>query len=244
MQRLKLAFSWIVLAALIGVLAEASLLLDATRATVAAIPGEIQATRAALLSAVSSADAHLDAELGGVRRDLVGQSDAWREDTLERVDTFTRVAASELTTANGTLADAAARLEPAAEAALGHAGTTIQQAQALLATADKGVADLHPQLLGLVAAAKVTAGETAQTMRTVRDAMPQVLVTVQDIGKHVDATTEASQRASEKTAEIMTNFATATKPLPKPLRLGLQIGGPVAMAAYYISMMLMALGAI
>ena len=67
---------------------------------------------------------------------------------------------------------------------------------------------------------------------------------VDDIGKHIDATAEASQKASEKTAEIMANFAKATKPLPRVLRVGLQVAGPVAMSAYYLSMMLLAIGAI
>ena len=48
---------------------------------------------------------------------------------------------------------------------------------------------LTPQALGLVAASKVAAGETAQTMRAVRDATPEITQNVARATAHVERLT-------------------------------------------------------
>lgn len=81
-------------------------------------------------------------------------------------------------------------LEQIAAHELGRAGDQVEQigteAQATLAESRRTVHDLHPQLLGLVAAGKVTSGEAAQTLRVIRDATPSTVRDVQSTVKHVD----------------------------------------------------------
>jgi hypothetical protein len=69
---------------------------------------------------------------------------------------------------------------------------------AIVADADSTVRDLHPQMLGLVAASKVTAGETAQTMRTVRDAAPKIVASVADVGNSADGIAADVQREADE----------------------------------------------
>jgi len=96
---------------------------------------------------------------------------------------------------------------------------------------DKTIKDLHPQLLGLVAASKVTAGELAESSRDFQRALPSMLVTWKDIGHNVAITTDASAKASQATEHMMTNLAIATKPLPNWLRIPLSITGAIAPTA-------------
>lgn len=55
----------------------------------------------------------------------------------------------------------------------------------ILTHTDQTVLDLRPQILGLTAGWKVVGGETAQTMRDIQRATPQMLTTWQQIGKDV-----------------------------------------------------------
>jgi ABC-type transporter Mla subunit MlaD len=79
---------------------------------------------------------------------------------------------------------------------------------------------LPAQLLGLTAAAKVTLGQTAETMRDIQRATPEIVA-------NIKATTEASTEASRNTAQVMANFAKATKPLPAWARVVLAVAPPV-----------------
>jgi len=87
---------------------------------------------------------------------------------------------------------------------------------------------LPAEILGTLGAAKVTAGETAQTMKSVRDAMPTILDGVHQVVENSDRATAASATAAEQTTKVMQNFATASKPLPLPLRVFLQVAPPLA----------------
>ena len=80
----------------------------------------------------------------------------------------------------------------------------------------------------MTAAAKVTLGQTAETMRDVQRATPRMLSTWDEIGANVQATTQAGTEASRNTAQVMANFARATKPLPTWVRIGLAVAPPVA----------------
>jgi hypothetical protein len=133
-------------------------------------------------------------------------------DTLGRVDTA-------LGTVNALHDDLKPTLENAA-AITAHA----KDASAILLRRDA----LPAQLLGLTGAAKVTLGQTAETMRDIQRATPQMLSTWNEIGTNVKATTEASTEASRNTAQVMANFARATKPLPTWARIGLAVAPPIA----------------
>ena len=63
----------------------------------------------------------------------------------------------------------------------------------LLNRTDRAVELLTPQALGLVAAAKVTAGETAQAMRTLEREMPAIVANVRETSANVTQITKPSR---------------------------------------------------
>lgn len=87
---------------------------------------------------------------------------------------------------------------------------------------------LPAEILGTLGAAKVTAGETAQTMKDVRDALPAILTGVNEVVENSGKATAASAEAAQQTTNVMRNFAAASKPLPLPLRIFLQVAPPLA----------------
>jgi hypothetical protein len=99
------------------------------------------------------------------------------------------------------------------------------------APAIAAVNDLSPSVmrnaLGVIAAVKVTAGETAQTMRTFRDASPALVASIQ-------ASAVASQQAAASAAQTSQNLAALTKPGPRWLRyvgLGASVVVPASQVA-------------
>jgi hypothetical protein len=174
------------LCALTGLAVCAMQLVRATAATVSVLPGEMTATREALLGEVRAARkdvlARSERQAVGLRQDLRATAEEIREAADRRV--------------GDTLARADAALETA-EDLRGDLKPVLDAAQDTLHDADRTVADLHPQVLGLVAASKVTAGETAQTMRSVRDAVPNFIAQGNTIAGNVStATVEFSGVAS------------------------------------------------
>lgn len=169
-------------------------LVRATTATVAALPGEVTATRAALVSEVEAARkdvlARSDRQVSALRKDLMQEADEIRETADRRVgDTLAR-ADEALGTADQMRQD----LQP-----------VLTEAEGTLRDTDRTVADLHPQLLGLVAASKVTAGETAQTMRDFRTAVPSFIAQGEKITSNVDT-------ATLEFSGVATNLNRLTKP--------------------------------
>jgi hypothetical protein len=205
--------------------------------TVGAVPGEIQATRQELIGEITATRKDLNRLLEGTRSDLNMQVEALQTETLAEVAEFRETAdrrigdtLARVDTALGTFEGVRADLQP-----------VIDGAATLEADADKTVKDLRPQLLGLVAAGKVTAGEAATTMREIQRATPEILADVKDATAHIDGATEASQKASVNAAAVTGNLAAATKPLPRAVRIGLQIGGPIAQMTSYVILMLASL---
>ena len=147
-------------------------------ATVAKLPAELGATRVALLSEVRAA-----------RRDLLGRSErqlaTLRQEVLAEAGEIRR-------TADQRVGDTLARADVALATAMAlrqDLQPVLASAQETLRDADRTVVDLHPQLLGLVAASKVTAGETAHTMRDLRGAVPGFLAQGQAIAGNVQTAT-------------------------------------------------------
>jgi hypothetical protein len=233
------------LAAMTALAVYAVLLVRAAEAAVAAVPGEIEATRAALVGEIRQTRADLNDQVLFVRQDLQRiEAEALGEVRAGRLDAVSAVK-EVLTTADRRLGDTLARVDTAlgiVEGVRADLKPVLDGAAALEADTDKTVTDLHPQLLGLVAAAKVTAGEGATTMREIQRATPEILGSVKDATAHIDAATEASATASANAAAVTGNLAAATKPLPRAVRVGLQIGGPVAQMTSYVILMLATLG--
>ena len=166
------------LAALTGLVVCAIQLVRAATATVSAVPGEVRATRAALVDEIQAA-----------RKDVLGRSErqvvALRKDLMAEAGEIREAAGRRV---GDTLARADEALETAESLRRG-LQPVLDTAQGILHDADRTVIDLHPQMLGLVAASKVTAGETAQTMREFRNAVPSFIAQGQKISANVDTAT-------------------------------------------------------
>ncbi len=165
------------LAALTALAAYAILLLEAARATLTALPSGIAATRAALVGEVACARTELlslaDRQLTTLQTSANAQIAGFRQtadrrlgDSLERVDRA-------LVSVEGLRSDLKPILANTARIT-----ARTDEAAAVLFQRDA----LPAQALGLIAAAKVTAGETAQTIRTVRDAAPKLAVSAESVG--------------------------------------------------------------
>jgi hypothetical protein len=193
------ALTWLVLCAI-------ALVREAT-VTVSALPGEVSATRVALVSEVQAARkdvlARSEREVAALRKDVLAEAGEIRQAADRRVgDTLARADAA-LDTAEGLRRD----MKPVLDAA-----------QDTLHDADRTVADLHPQLLGLVAASKVTAGETAQTMRDLRGAVPGFLAQGQAIAGN-------AQTATLEFSSVAANLNRLTKPKWYDRLLGYGLNG-------------------
>ena len=176
-------------------------LLQAATAAVAALPSEVSATRIMLGDQVRAARQDVlvrtERQIAALRHDVMNEAGELRQTADRRMgDTLARADAA-LATADGMRRD----LQPV----IGAAQATLLSTQATLLSTDRTVLDLRPQLLGLVAASKVTAGETAQTMRDVRGAVPGFLSQGQIIAGNVNV-------ATERFSGIADNLNRLTKP--------------------------------
>ena len=197
------------LAALTGLAICAIQLVRTTTAIVATLPGEVSATRATLVDEVRAARndvlSRSERQVAALRRDVMAEAGEMRLTADRRVgDTLARADAA-LDSAAGLRHD----LQPVLEAA-----------QGTLHEAGRTVADLHPQLLGLVAASKVTAGETAQTMRDFQAAVPSFITQSQRISANVGT-------ATAEFSGVATNLNRLTKPKWYDRLLGYGLNGVV-----------------
>ena len=209
MKNIRQVFVCALLAALTGLAVCAIQLVRAATATVAALPGEVQATRKALVEQVQAARKDVlvrsERQMAALRQDLMAEAGAIRQAADRRVgDTLAR--------ADATLATA--------EALRGDLKPVIEATEDTLRDTDRTVTDLHPQLLGLVAASKVTAGETAQTMRDFRNAVPGFLSQGQAIASNASA-------ATERFSGVADNLNRITKPKWYDRLLGYALNGIV-----------------
>jgi hypothetical protein len=198
-----------VLAALTGLVVSTIELVRTTTATVSALPGEVRATRAALLDEVRAARkdvlARSERQVAALRRDVMAEADQVRQTADRRVDDTLARADAALDTVEGLRSD----LKPVLDAT-----------QGTLRHADRTLTDLHPQLLGLVAASKVTAGETAQTMRDFRNAVPSFIAQGNTIAANVNV-------ATLEFSGVATNLNRLTKPKWYDRLLGYGLNGVV-----------------
>jgi hypothetical protein len=138
-----------------------------------ALVNETRGSRADLRQMVAGAIDKADTRLATIQADLVTQV------TLTRAE-----ARAQLQDTNRTLALARQDFAGAADGL-----------RALTVSTDRAVVLLTPQALGLVAASKVAAGETAQTMRAVRDAAPEITRNVEKTTANVERITRPDSLA-------------------------------------------------
>ena len=219
MQRLKLALSCTLLAVFTGLVVQAILLLHAAtvaaRALPGAISGELAATRTALLTEIDAARADVSGQIAATRKDVLAEADGQLSAVRDVADQRLGDALARVDRALGTVDALRQDLQPTlanVKALTDHAN----EASAILLRRDA----LPAQLLGVTAAAKVTLGQTAETMRDIQRATPEIVT-------NIKATTQASTEASRNTALVMHNFAEATKPLPRWARVALAVAPPL-----------------
>jgi hypothetical protein len=197
------------LAALTGLVVYTIELVRTATAVVSTLPGEVTATRCVLVDEVRAARkdvlARSEREVAALRRDVMAEAGEIRAAADRRVgDTLARADIALATT----------------EALRHDLQPVLVAAQSTLHNADRTVVDLHPQLLGLVAASKVTAGETAQTMRDVRFAVPNFIDQGQRITTNVNT-------ATAEFSGVATNLNRLTKPKWYDRLLGYGLNGVV-----------------
>lgn len=160
----------------------------------------------------------IERQANGVRGDLARQVDGIRELTDRRLgDTLIRVDTA-LGKVDGVIA-LAGDLHQEIKPALAHAASITahaDEASDILLRRDA----LPAQILGLTAAAKVTLGETAQTMKTVRDATPGFVHDGEAIVANVAGITDDAHQLTSK--------FTAPKTLPQKIWGGIQTAAIVA----------------
>lgn len=223
---MKTAFTCALLAVLTWMGVEGALFIraatEAARALPLAVVMELRVSREKVL-------AEVDQQASGLRADLTGQVAAARQQILTRAD-------SQITALSTAVMDQAALTRDAADQRLGETLARVDTALALVkpaldgaaaaelsatrvldgATAmeahlDKTVVDLHPQLLGLVAATKVTMGETAQTMREVKNAAPEISESVKTTAAAVAREADAITKPQKWWQKILGPVYTAAK---------------------------------
>jgi len=197
------------LTALTGLVVCTIVLVRTASGTMAAIPAQIDVTRAALVGEIAAARHDLlvrtERQAAALRKGVLSEAGQIRRDADRRVGDTLALADTALATAQSLRQD----LKP-----------VIDAAQHTLEHTDKTVADLHPQLLGLIAASKVTAGETAQAMRDFRGAVPGFLTQSQAIAGNV-------QTATLSFSGVADNLNRLTKPKWYDRLLGYVLNGAV-----------------
>jgi hypothetical protein len=164
----------------------------AVKIAVASVPDQLAELRTATLG-------EIDEQANGIRKDVMGQASSAIA-IAERQLTGLRAELKQ--TVNESLAAAIAPIDGIRsdlQPALRNAASItahVDEASAILLRRDA----LPAQTLGLIAASKVTAGEMAQTMRTFRDAAPQLVAS----SEKVAASSASIAESVDKEAKLLT----------------------------------------
>ena len=216
MNRVLCIAACVVCAALAWCAAEAALCLRAWRGLPAQVASRVD-------DRIQEAMLRADDQISAARVDAVREITRTRREILLRVDNLASRMDGRVSEIQRDVVGMSARVGDAASAAT-----------SLLEDARPGIqawSGLSPSLaantLGLLAAAKVTAGESAQTMRHVRLATPEIVQAIQ-------ASAIASQEAAFSAARTSQNLAELTKPGPRWLRW-VGIGASVAVPASQVA---------
>ncbi len=177
------------LAALTALAGYTILLLEATRKTVAAIPGEIQLTRSALLSEAAAARVDLTGQIAAARRDVLALTD--RQATALRTESLAEIGEIRKA-ADRRLGDSLARVDTALvkiEEVRGDLRPVLANSAALTQDAKDSWDDLYWDVKASVESATVAANNFGQMSAEIRSAVPVTLHTWNGIGGNVQAIT-------------------------------------------------------
>jgi len=224
LYRLRVALGCALLAALTGVAIQAVLLLhaatQAARALPGAVSGEIQTTRAVLVTQVAAARGDLTDQIEAAREDLLARTE--REVADLRTGVLGEVAQIR-TTADRRVGDSLARVDTALgkveelrgdlKPVLANAATLEQHADALTGDVKDSMDDLYFDVKASVASVTVAANSVGQMSMDVKAATPKALATWQGIGTNMNG--------------ITANINTLTKPRWYDRLLGYGLNGVV-----------------
>ena len=224
MQRLKLALSCDLLAALTGVAIQAILLLHAAtgaaRALPAAVSAEMQATRTALVSETDATRLDLAAQVEAARKDLLAKVDG--QATALQANSFQQIADIR-SVVDRRLGDTLARADKAlgtVDALRKDEAPAISGAVALESDAKDSWDDVYWDVKALVESATVAARGVAETSEAVGKAAPKLTESAVGIGKSADGIATDIHRAT-------TDFV-KPKTLGQKLRAWLETAGKIA----------------
>ena len=177
------------LAALVAVAAYAALVLQATRATLAAIPSEIECTRTQLLAEVTAARHDLSRQIGAARTDLLVRTErqvaSLRTDTLAEVGEIRKTADRRLGDTLGRVDTALAKIDDIR----GDLRPVLANTAALTADAKDSMDDLYWDVKASTESATVAANNLGQMSLEIRSAVPRTVATWNGIGSNVQAIT-------------------------------------------------------
>lgn len=166
---------------------------------------------------LASLEAKTDAQMTAIRADVVGRMDT----LIGRIDDRAGEAIARADARMGETTAVVTQVADQAVASMASIEPTVQVVNHLAPS-------LMRNALGTIAAAKVTAGETALTMRTIREAAPEIT-------SSITASAVASQEAAASAALTSQNLAKLTRPGPTWLRylgLGLTVAAPASQVAF------------
>jgi len=216
-SRLREALLCILIGSVIGLVVALILFIRVLAQTVAEVPlivqAEVAQTRAAALAAISDSRRDMMAEIDSIRTDArelgdgaLGRIDAATMTSRRQISELTAVADKRIGETIALVSETI-RPVPALLAGLNETNRTIRETVASIrptidhtneATAILFRRDALPaQILGLVGASKVTMGETAQTMRDIQRATPQMLLTFGTFERSAAATAENLNRLTK-----------------------------------------------
>lgn len=165
------------------------LLLEAARATVAAIPGEIQSTRSSLVAEVAAARCDLTSQIAAARRELLSLAD--RQATALRTESLSE--AGEIRkAADRRLGDTLSRVDTALgkiDELRGDLKPVLANAAELEGDAKDSWDDLYWDVKASVASTTVAANNVGQMSIDIRGAVPGIMQTWSGIGGNVSEIT-------------------------------------------------------
>ena len=207
MQKLKAALTCVLLAAAIAVAVSVVLLVRTATAVVAAVPGEIQATRAALVAEIQATRGDLTAQVHSARENLLGRADrqvtALRSDVMGEVAEIRKAADRRVGDTLGRIDTALARVEELRgdlKPALDHTASVTRQiddAAPLFLDCEFNPDCLFNRYVGASKGIERAALNFGQMSSDVRAALPTAIDTWQGIGGNVNGITANVNRLTK-----------------------------------------------
>jgi len=216
--------------AILAVAAAACYVLVAVHDAVAAVPGELRATRAELAHQVEELRSASLAEIRRQASPLAPMLDRQLSEITGRLD-------SQLSGMRQDIRDSVFLAVSPVQGLREDLAPTLANLQGITANANEATSILFrrdalpAQLLGVTAAAKVTLGQTALTMRSFQETTPSFLQTLQKVAANSDQATAKTVEAAEESRRLLHNLAENTTPLPKWIRYPAQVIGLAGSAA-------------